>query len=177
MIVIGLFKRVHRWFIERNIVEDVAIAFTFITIINSFMMVVGWDQPKEDAFAYVHLIARLAIIIVVIGVWEYEVILGEIRAWFKRDKTSNGLRNGKQIKPKMTKMTSRSCVSLVSIVFTAATILISIVNILFLRIIEPAGGEELYRNLLFLFGLILTGVLAFSMYKRLGAKEKKQYKK
>lgn len=106
---------------------------------------------------------------------EYEVILGGIRAWVERKKTSNGLRNGREVIAKSTKMVSRSYISSVSIYFTATTIFISIVNIIFQRIIEPAGGEGLYRNLLFLFGTIFLGVLTFSMFRLLGVKEKKHH--
>lgn len=70
MKVLELFKKIHTWFNEGTVVEEVSNIFTFVTIINSYMMVAGWDQPKLGVFAYVHLLSRLAIIMVVIGLWE-----------------------------------------------------------------------------------------------------------
>lgn len=61
-------KRVLRWFTKnkRGIVEQIAVVFAFITVVNSPMMVVGWDQPKAGSFAYLHLLGRLGIITLIV---------------------------------------------------------------------------------------------------------------
>lgn len=166
---LNLLKNIHCWLNKRNNVEIIAIIFTSITIINSYMMVVGLDQPKEGVFAYIHLLSRLTIIIVITGIWEYKVVVNRIRTWIIRKKDSDSFRK-REVFGKPVKIVSRSYVSSISICFTVLVISTSIVNIIFQSVILPEGGKELYQNLILLFGVILLGMVAISWNKLLGVK-------
>lgn len=61
--LVDMLKKVNRWFNQGSIIEEIVEVFSLVTIINSFMMLVGWDQPKTGVFAYIHLLTRLAIIL------------------------------------------------------------------------------------------------------------------
>jgi hypothetical protein len=48
---------------------DVALLFTIVTVGNSAMMLTGLDEPKVGTFAYVHLLGRLGIIALLVGLF------------------------------------------------------------------------------------------------------------
>lgn len=79
--LVDMLKKVNRWFNQGSIIEEIeeiVEVFSLVTIINSFMMLVGWDQPKTGVFAYIHLLTRLAIISVIIGLWRYKEIIKKL---------------------------------------------------------------------------------------------------
>gem|GEM_PF-3502025 len=161
------FRKIYRWFDKGSLVETLAGTFTLVTIINSFMMVVGWDQPKEGFIAYVHLLSRLAIVVAIITVLRYEDVLDSLKAWLNRERNLSGSRKGK---PRFTRWivrrvtASRNSFSSASLCFTIIVILLSVGSIVFQEWIEPAGGKELYRNLLFLFLALYIGFSIVFLY-------------
>jgi hypothetical protein len=54
--------RLRAWWAKSTFFGDVALLFTIVTVGNSLMMLTGLDEPKNDTFAYVHLLGRLGII-------------------------------------------------------------------------------------------------------------------
>lgn len=157
-------KAVHRWFDDSSIVEEIAQIFLIITVINSLMMVVGWDEPKEGSFAYVHLLGRLAIITIIVMIWEYEDILAFLKAWFHRGRREKG------IEVWLYRMRLDS-VSLVSVLFTVLVIILSIGSLLFQGLLEIEGGVRLYRNLLVLFVALMVGCFIFSRVSAFAKRE------
>lgn len=150
-----MFRRLFRWFNELYIIEAIALFFTFITVINSFMMVVGWDYPKTGAFAYIHLMMRLAIITVIIGICDYKEVIEWCRSFA----------GGKQksIKEKRRHRFFQNVVPSTALAFTGITIFICTGNILLQAWIKPEGGRELYRDLLLLFPITFI-LISLSSY-------------
>ena len=95
-------KKLYRWFIRDNdIFTEICEAFTVVTVINSYMMVAGMDQPKIGRFAYIHLLIRLMIISVIIALWEDESIFQSIKKHALRIKDINGIPEIKKIYKKI----------------------------------------------------------------------------
>lgn len=47
----------------------VSLCFSLITVVNSLMMITGLDTPKQGVFAYVHILSRLVIIIIMVSLF------------------------------------------------------------------------------------------------------------
>lgn len=71
-----------RWWITRDYPTVVCAVFTGVTVLNSIMMIAGWDEPKTGTFAYLHLLSRLAIIAAVVGLF----YLGDLWTWARAPK-------------------------------------------------------------------------------------------
>jgi hypothetical protein len=61
--------RVRAWWDASTYLGDVALLFTIVTVGNSAMMLTGLDEPKVGTFAYVHLLGRLGIIALLVGLF------------------------------------------------------------------------------------------------------------
>lgn len=130
------------------------------------MMVVGWDQPKDGVFAYIHLLVRLTIISVIIGFWEYKEILEKLKRWIEKEKNISQFKKGKLIMKEWMEGIPGNGISSIAVFFTAITISILLIRIMFYWVIDPIGRKALYKNLLFLFVIVCVGVTLFSLYKK-----------
>ncbi|OUZ10977.1 hypothetical protein BHE97_05955 [Aeromicrobium sp. PE09-221] len=128
------------WWAAVDYPTVVCVAFTGVTIVNSVMMVVGWDEPKEGAFAYVHLLSRLAIVTGVVALFftdeirEWARHRGSAVAWFTRtlDHPVNGF----------------------SLLFTLTTATGCVAAIVISAVVEVAGGVRAYWALLTLAAVL-----------------------
>ncbi len=140
-------KALIRWFSadERSIGEQIAQVFAVITVINSLMMAIGWDQPKIGSFAYLHLLSRLGIIVAVVVLWESSDLLVALRdrarsgnpVSITMESLNNTIDRGIRI-------LSRDRFSLVGVVFAAVVTLFSVAMVVLQGVINPAGGMQLY---------------------------------
>lgn len=163
--LVDMLKKVNRWFNQGSIIEEIVEVFSLVTIINSFMMLVGWDQPKTGVFAYIHLLTRLAIISVIIGLWRYKEIIKKLKRCMDQEKNICQFKKGKQIVKVWWDGIPTNKISSIALFFTAITISICLLRIMLHWVIEPLGGIMLYRNLLFLFVIVCALVTLFSLYK------------
>lgn len=74
-------RRARRRWAEGSYLEDVAWAFTVVTVANSAMMLTGWDTPKSGTFAYVHLLSRLAIVTAIVALFHLDDIKNVFTRW------------------------------------------------------------------------------------------------
>ena len=147
-------KALIRWFSadERSIGEQIAQAFAVITVINSFMMAIGWDRPKTGSFAYLHLLSRLGIIAVVAVLWESSDLLVALHNRGRSGNPVSVARDGltKNIERRF-RILSRDRFSLVGVVFTVVLSLFSAGMVILQGVINPAGGMQLYVAIMVLY--------------------------
>lgn len=146
-------RKLWRWIIgDQDIIVEISEAFTIITVINSYMMISGMDKPKIGQFAYVHLLIRLAIITVVLAIWEDESLFQAIKSRIVKLKNLNKI-NIKEIYKNVLKNKFGS----ICTIFMLTTVIICLVMIFGVN--TPKGGAELYYNLILLFVFISIIVL------------------
>lgn len=151
-------NRVRAWWDASTFIGDVALVFTVVTVGNSAMMLTGLDEPKTGAFAYVHLLGRLGIITVLVGLFHLDEVRGRRTRW-----RHHGPHRG----PGRPRHSMRSVLNSIGVALLrsglegttrlyAATVAATSVTVLALaEIWPPAGGHGLYRNLV-LLGLLLA---------------------
>jgi len=154
--IISSFKKAYRDFTGDSIIAEIALIFTVITVVNSIMMVAGWDQPKQGAFAHLHLLGRLGIVSLVVVIFEYDEILSLLKSFSSRQNILFDWRN-------WLSNTYKNWFSTVAVLFTTATVLTTASVYILQEMLEPVGGERFYWNLLILFAIITVSVLAYTM--------------
>ncbi len=77
--VFNSLKHLKSWYEHSGIGINIAIGFTALTVMNSVMMLTGYDVPKTGAFAYLHLLTRLSIFIMVVGIVMYKKLIDQIK--------------------------------------------------------------------------------------------------
>ncbi|MCG8500424.1 MAG: hypothetical protein MJB12_08460 [Firmicutes bacterium] len=159
-------KKVFHWIIEDdNSLIVICEAFTIVTVINSYMMVSGTDNPKIGRFAYIHLLIRLAIVSVCVVIWDYESVFQAIK------KTLTTLKNIKCISKSGIKKIYQNVLAhkfaSICIVYTLSIVMICLVMIFSSGIYVPKGGEGLYFNLLLLFAFISITVFFIYISERI----------
>ncbi|HSL58750.1 MAG TPA: hypothetical protein VK866_12970 [Acidimicrobiales bacterium] len=164
--------RVRAWWEARTFIGDVTLGFTAVTVVNSAMMLTGLDEPKVGTFAYVHLLGRLGIVTVVVGLFYLDEL---------RDALARGFRGAgrlrRQRRPRratvdaMVRSAARAPVESAARVFTAAVAATSVVTVAlaWVDVRTPAGGDELYGALVIVAGLLLvaTGAASWRWRRRL----------
>lgn len=130
-------RKISAWYKDLSPPQAIAESFTIITAINSLMMIIGYDIPKQEVFAYIHMMIRFFIISIIIIIIMWKDTLRYIK------------------NPINFKNLPHQLLSSISKLFTFITISYCIFMIIFQSIIEPAGGILFYQ--------ILLGILAFSI--------------
>lgn len=161
-------KKVYHWlFGDQGTLVGVSDAFALVTVINSIMMVTGFDTPKVGVFAYVHLLIRLGIIFAVFLLWDYDGVKSDIAYYtakiqaFRQSPTLNvAALSTLIVKEKF----NATCVA-----FMLAVVLLCVVTIAgaVLGIVAPTGGAGFYTNIIVLYVGIVVAVLVLSVIDRL----------
>lgn len=153
-----MFEKVKNYFNwdEVCIFQEICQTFTFITVINSFMMILSIDTPKVGEFAYVHILMRLLIISIIILIFDFRYIPQEIKQTINSIKNVSKL-SGKEIAMRVYRNIIREKFNTITTIFTLLTIVICLFNIFIVR--EPKGGTRFYFSLLILWGIITIAVL------------------
>ncbi len=128
--------------------EAICVTFMVITALNSIMMLTGLDTPKEGIFAYIHMMTRIFIISMVIGIWMFREVLEGL----KNCRFKNILKNFYQD-------TRHHFIRSIAKTFTFITAAYCILVIAFQSILHPPGGTVFYQSLL---GILLFTVTALS---------------
>jgi hypothetical protein len=151
--------RLRAWWEESTFLGDVAVLFTIVTVGNSLMMLTGLDEPKNDTFAYVHLLGRLGIITGIVGLFH----LDEVRKRLARQRRPSGhaSRLGRQRRSPRTVLVAvvesflGDWLDGTARVFTVIVAGTCVVVLALAGIRAPAGGSGLYRNLVLLAVILL----------------------
>jgi hypothetical protein len=166
----GLAVRLQRWWDASTYLGDVALLFTVVTVGNSLMMLTDLDEPKTGSFAYVHLLGRLGIIAVLVGM----CYLGEVRERLTRwrDPTQH---TGH---PDRTRRSARAVLDAAlgfflsdwldgtARVFTVLVAALCVFVLALAGLGPPAGGVGLYRNLVILVVILLPVMLTATRWSR-----------
>lgn len=157
--------RVKAWWDSSTFLGDVALVFTAVTVVNSVMMLTGWDEPKTGTFAYVHLLGRLGIITVVVGLFYLEEFRDGLARWRRaaRPHPHGGRRTAIDA---VLEFATRAPVASMARVFTAVVAVTCVVTLALADVQHPTGGPGLYRNLVVLAALLLLAMVAFSRWWR-----------
>lgn len=125
------------------------------------MMLAGWDEPKTGAFAYLHLLSRLAIIAAVVGLFYLDDLWTWIRA--RKDLQRSELRRRllRYLKFNINAPFTRFVYT-----FTIMTVVGCLVAIAVSFLITVGGGAELYRNLVILAGVLAVWVITADVWQR-----------
>lgn len=166
----GLVARARAWWDASTFLGDVALLFTIITVGNSIMMLTGLDEPKTGSFAYLHLLGRLGIIAVIVGLFS----LDEFRErcthgrWASRPRPVRTAAHGPLRRGLETVLGSgpRGGLEGTARVYTTVVAVICVVTVALADLRPPAGGRELYRNLVLLALLLLPVVLISRWWQR-----------
>lgn len=135
-----------RFFTEKNAVAGVSDAFLLVTVVNSFMMVIGLDTPKEGQFAYIHLLMRLGIITGIWVVFDFSYTITSTKEFFQ------DLRAG------LGRYIRHNVYDAISITYTSSVVLLCVAGSTGLFPLH--GGRTLYQGLLLLFPCVCAGILA-----------------
>ncbi len=154
MRILTLLKNAYRRFTGGSIIVETAVIFTLITLVNSIMMVVGWDQPKVGASAYLHLLGRLGIVSLVVVIWDYDMILSYLKRLSSKQSSSRAWQS-------CLGSIRKNCFSTVAVLFTTTTAFPSAVIVLFRKTLQPVAGEWLYWSLLAFIAVLTVSVLTY----------------
>jgi hypothetical protein len=167
---LGLVERVRAWWDDSPFLGDIAAAFAVVTVVNSVMMLTGLDEPKTGSFAYIHLLGRLGLITLIVGVFHVGD-LGErvaarrqgARAGGRHDPSpsSSPPRRGRVLGFFLDRWLEGS-----ARVYTLAVTSVCLVLLALAQVRPPAGGAELYRNLVVLAVLVLLLMLPATRWQR-----------
>ncbi len=138
------------WWKSQKPFQLICAIFAAVTVVNSLMMLTGYDIPKQGTFAYIHMMIRLLIISVIIAVFMWRDITKQLRQINRSAIIHVFLPN-----------IQSSLVSAAFTFFTFITLLYCLVVILFSRMSEPTGGVLFYQFLvgLFVFSFVYMFVL------------------
>lgn len=162
--------RARHWWEDGSYLEDVAWVFTVVTVVNSAMMIAGWDTPKSGTFAYVHLLSRLAIVAAVVALFH----LDDIKKVFERRSDDDGRRvtptgercgTGRSLGG-LTRPMRRAPLDRVVVAFTLVTGALCVIAIASSVFWEPTGGVVLYQVLLGLAATLAVPVGGWAWWHR-----------
>lgn len=159
----GLVARVRAWWDESSFLGDVALLFTIVTVGNSVMMLTGLDEPKIGSFAYLHLLGRLGIITVVVGVFYLGEFGTRLTRWWNRTRQAGHL-NRARPSPRTVLNAALGFflgrwLEGTARVFTAVVVTVCVVVFALAGVRPPAGGPGLYRDLVLLAVVVLAVML------------------
>ena len=166
----GLVARVRVWWDENPFFGDVAAVFAVVTVGNSMMMLTGLDEPKTGSFAYVHLLSRLGIITLIVGVFHLGDLGDRVGAWRDRARpagrtdptrsASHSVRDG------VLGFFLGGWLEGTARVFAVVVATVCVVVFALSVVRPPAGGVELYRNLVLLAVVLLLVMLPATRWWR-----------
>lgn len=147
-------RKISTWWENETPIEAICSSFTIVTAINSIMMVMGYDVPKQGVFAYIHMMTRLLIIscVVVVLVWK------DVIQWAKKIEFKINFKTFYQ------KAHNHIYVT-ISKLFTILTIVYCLYMIAFYKVIDPEGGKFFYQLLLGIL-IAITLFVLFLLYRR-----------
>lgn len=163
-----LADRFRTWWEASTFIGDVALAFTAVTVVNSVMMLTGADEPKTGTFAYVHLLGRLGIVTVVVGLFYVDEARERI---VRRRGVSGPRRSGPRRSPGaavdgVLGPAPRGPTDLAARVFTIGVAASCVVTLAIAGVRTPAGGPGLYRNLVVSAVVLLLATVVVSRWTR-----------
>lgn len=153
--------RISTWWENETPIEAICSTFTIVTLINSIMMILGYDTPKQGVFAYIHMMTRLFIISCFVIVWMWKDAI----QWAKKFEFRNSIRNFCQEAHK------RPYAS-ISKLFTIVTVAYCLFMIGFYRVIDSSGGMLFYQTLLGILAVITIYILL--IFKQKSQQETKE---
>lgn len=162
----GAWKRIkaaYRWLVgDDDTFVDLSMGFALFTVFSSVMMVTGHDTPKTGTFAYVHLLLRLSIIFGALALWDFDGVKADVKRALTRAKALPRTRPGHVIawlRGLPDHPLTSACV-----LFTAATVLLCLVHILFVT--QSVGGPALYLGLIWMFAVLYAVLLVWFALRR-----------
>lgn len=135
--------------------EAICETFMVVTLVNSIMMLTGFDIPKEGTFAYIHMMTRLLIVSGIIGIWMWKDVIEGV----KKFTFANVFKN-------FYLETHKSLLTSISKVFTAITAVYCILMIALHSIINPAGGSFFYQSLLGILGFVTITIFTLRICRK-----------
>lgn len=167
-------QRMRTWWDASSYLDDVALAVTIITVGNSVMMVTSLDEPKTGTFAYVHLLGRLGIIMVLVGLFSVDELRDRATRWRLAARHP-----GPPVRVPSSRRTVvdavlgsffRGPVEGTARAFTAIVTATILLVLALAGIRSPAGGSVFYRNLVILAVLLVpTMSIGSRWWQRRGA--------
>jgi hypothetical protein len=148
------------WGHRSTFLGEVAVLFTVITVGNSVMMLTGLDEPKTGTFAYVHLLGRIAIVVVVVGLFHLGEARIRLHRW--RDPAHRSTRAPRDVVEVAVGSVLRHWVEGTARVFTTAVVATCLTAVGVAGVRPPAGGVGLYRSLLLLAAFLLPAMFLAS---------------
>lgn len=143
--------------------------FTVITVVNSGMMVAGWDTPKTGTFAYTHLLSRLAIVAAVVALFHLDDFRKQIERWRHRDRLRRLRRvdrgKGSHL-VEVLRQIPQAPLDWVAAAFTVVTGALCLLALASSVWQEPQGGVALYRALLVLASTLALLVGCWTWWHR-----------
>jgi uncharacterized membrane protein len=155
--------RVRAWWDASTYLGDVALLFTIVTVGNSAMMLTGLDEPKVGTFAYVHLLGRLGIIALLVGLFYLREVHERLARWRQPKRHA-----GHPDRPRRSPHTVLEAaiefffggwINGTARVFTVLVATACALVLAAAGLRPPAGGVGLYRNLVLLVGMLLLVML------------------
>jgi hypothetical protein len=135
---------IRNWWSDSTYLTDVGLGFAVVTVINSVMMVVGWDTPKTGSFAYTHLLGRFAIVAAIMAVFHLDGARVMVAGW---SNATSGRRCGRAIASVRGQLPD-GLVGRWAFAFTSFTVVACLAVLASSRWREPSAGVELYWALL-----------------------------
>lgn len=157
--VSGLVARVRAWWDESPLLGDVAAVFAVVTVGNSVMMVTGLDEPKTGSFAYVHLLSRLGIITLIVGVFHLGDLGDRFGAWRHRVRPAGQPDATRSVLDAVLAFFLDRWLEGTARVFTVVVATVCVVVLALSGVRPPAGSVELYRNLVLLAVVLVLVML------------------
>jgi hypothetical protein len=150
-----------QWWDDETPLRAICSTFTIITVINSLMMITGFDIPKQGLFAYIHMMSRLMIVSLIIGLMMWKDVWVSIkntgvRAFFIGLYTK--IKNGA-----------------LPVLFTFLTAVYCLFMIVFASFLRPSGGINFYRSLVILFLCLSVARIAILMSRKILKKSRKNH--
>ena len=159
-----------------GIFTNIAIIFTLITVINSLMMITGYDTPKTGSFAYLHLLARTLIIVLGVSITMYKDVMKSLKNLKSRAIHSKKERQTKR-SAKLNRLRqnfSQKPFESSAILFTLITVTGCVIMVTFSLYLKPKGGSNLYLALIVFYGILSTTTLGFNVTRKFKAKKATQ---
>ncbi len=167
---LGLVARLRAWWDDSPFLGDVAVGFAVVTVGNSVMMLTGLDEPKTGSFAYVHLLGRLGIITLIVGVFHLGDLGDRVAAWRQRaragDRHDPARRSSPPLRDRILGFLLDRWLEGSARVYTLAVTSVCLVVLALAQVRPPVGGAELYRNLVSLAVLVLLLMLPMTRWYR-----------
>lgn len=165
----GRIARVRSWWDQSSFLGEVALLFALITVGNSVMMLTGLDEPKTGTFAYVHLLGRLGIVVVLVGLFHLDEAGDLMKRWrglARRAARTDRDRSRRPVGRAVAGFFLRGWVEGTARVFTTVVVAACLVAVAVSGIWPVAGGAGLYRALVLLAVLLVLVVFVAGRWWR-----------